>query len=149
MRHCLIPLAAFALAAPAAAQGNQLHVSGWARPTAAGQQAAAAYLTIHNGGKREDRLLSVSTTAAAAASLHVTSNVGGIARMRPSGPVAIAPGRTVTMAPGGLHLMLTGLKAPLRPGTRLPLALRFERAGLVRTALPVQMSAPDARHAHH
>jgi copper(I)-binding protein len=48
-----------------------------------------------------------------------------------------------------MHVMLMGLKAPLRPAARLPLLLRFERAGIVRTSLPIQMSAPDAGHASH
>jgi copper(I)-binding protein len=57
--------------------------------------------------------------------------------MRAAGAVPVAAGGMITMKPGGLHIMLTGLKAPLRPGTKLPIILRFEKAGLVRASLPV------------
>jgi copper(I)-binding protein len=142
-------LLALGLAAPATAAAPAVHVTGWARPTVPGQNAAAAYLLIHNGGAAPDRLLAITTPAASSASVHQTSNAGGVSRMRPAGAPVIAPGKALAMAPGGLHVMLTGLKSPLRPGTRLPLTLRFQRAGLVRTAVPIQMSAPDASHAHH
>ncbi|MCW3796763.1 copper chaperone PCu(A)C [Sphingomonas sp. BN140010] len=137
------------LSAPALAAAPAIHVTGWARPTVAGQAAGAAYLTIHNAGSGADRLVGLSSPAAAMVSVHQTSTAGGVARMRPAGPLAVAPNQTMTMGAGGLHVMLMGLKAPLRPGARLPLTLRFERAGLVRTNLLIQMSAPDAGHAHH
>jgi len=149
MRHFSKAFAALLVAAPAMAQAPTVHVSGWARPTVAAQSAGAAYLTIHNAGRGADRLLGLDSVSAESVSVHQTSNAGGVSRMRPTGPVAIATGRSLVMAPGGLHVMLTGLKAPLRPGTRLPLTLHFERAGLVRVSIPVQMSAPDAGHAHH
>jgi copper(I)-binding protein len=69
--------------------------------------------------------------------------------MRGAGPQVIAQGKALSMRPGGMHVMLTGLKAPLRAGSRLPLTLRFARAGIVRTSVPIQMSAPDDRHANH
>ena len=132
----------------AVAKPSALHVGGWARPTIAGQSGSAAYLTIHNGGRSADRLLAASSPAAASASLHATNTAGGVARMRGAGPQLIGPGKALSMQPGGMHIMLSGLKAPLRAGTRLPLTLRFQHAGLVRVSVPVQMSAPDARHAH-
>ena len=137
------------LTMPAVAAAPALHVSGWARPTVPGQTAGAAYLTIHNAGPAADRLIGVASSVAASASVHQTSNVGGVSRMRAADRLAVAPGKALVMAPGGLHVMLMGLKSPLRPGTRLPLTLRFERAGLVRTTVPIQMSAPDAGHVHH
>lgn len=149
MTKFLPALSAIALAAPASAQAPALHIAGWARPTVAAQKSAAAYVSIHNGGRAADRLLSVSTPAAAAASVHATSTRGGIVRMRAAGALPIGAGSRIEMKPGGLHIMLTGLKAPLRAGQKLPLTLRFERAGLVRTALPIQMSALVENHGHH
>jgi len=136
-----------ASAVPAAPAG--VRVGGWARPTIAGQSAGAAYLHIRNTGPAGDRLLAVSSPAAASAAVHRSSIVGGVSRMRPAGPIAIAPGGTLAMGPNGLHVMLVGLRRPLRPGSRLPLTLKFERAGVQRTTIPIQMSAPDAGHAHH
>ena len=127
-------IAALALAAPAVAKAPALHVSGWAR---AGVGSSAAYVSVHNGGATADRLLGASSPAAANVSIHDSQNQGGVMRMRAAGPVRVAPGASIAMKPGGLHVMLMGLKAPLRPGTRLPIVLRFEKAGAVRASLPV------------
>lgn len=145
----LLPAAAIVLAVPAPAKTPVLHVSGWVRPTVPSQNASAAYLSIHNAGPGADRLLSVSTPVASSASVHSTSTTGGIMRMRPAGPVPIAGGQQITMRPGGLHVMLTGLKAPLRAGGTVALTLRFERAGNVKVALPIRMSAPGDEHGQH
>lgn len=140
---------ALTLVSPAAAQAPVIHATGWAR---AGVSSSAAYVTLHNGGRTADRLLGASSPAAASVSIHDSRNVGGVVRMRAAGPLALAPGAAMTMKPGGLHVMLTGLKAPLRPGTRLPLTLRFQRAGLVTINVPVMApgaTAPTAGHHDH
>lgn len=137
-----------ALAAPAHARPDAPQVSGWARATVAGQQMAAAYLTIRYAGPGSERLLEVTSTAAKRVSLHETRSSGGVVRMRSAGPPQIRAGEPLVMRSGGLHLMIEGVKAPLRTGTRLPLTLRFARAGTVRVSVPIQMSAPDDRHAH-
>ena len=142
--------AAALIAAPAAAKPSAMHVSGWARATIPGQTGSAAYLTIHNGGRSADRLISVSTPAARSATIHTTSMQGGVMRMRSAGPIAIAPNQQVTMKPGGLHIMLTGLKAPLSPGSKLPLTLRFAQGGTMQVQVTVQPPgyAPES-HDHH
>lgn len=148
-----LPLIAYALAlaaAPASAKVPALHVEGWARAAATN---SAAYLAIHNGGRNGDRLIGASSPAANNVSIHDSQSVGGVVRMRAAGPLPIAAGGRLTMKPGGLHVMLMGLKAPLRVGARLPLTLRFEKAGLVRTSLPVlapgsQGPAGEAHHGH-
>jgi copper(I)-binding protein len=147
MRMFVIAAAA-ALAAPALAKAPALHVLGWARATVPAQSGSAAYLFIHNAGSGADRLLSVTTPAAASASIHSTSMAGGIMRMRPAGPQVIPAGGTLQMKPGGVHVMLMGLKAPLKAGTRLPLTLRFQRAGLVRTSVPIQTQESHAGQHH-
>ena len=145
----LVPLLlAVTLPVAVAAKGPALHVSGWARATVAAQSGSAAYLSIHNAGPSADRLLAVSTPAAASASIHSTSTAGGVMRMRAAGPQLIPAGGTLQMKSGGVHIMLMGLKAPLKAGTRLPLTLRFQRAGLVRTSIPVQLQASHAGQHH-
>ena len=147
----LLPLAGLgAIAMPAAAGAPGLHVSGWAR---AGVTSSAAYVTVHNGGGGADRLLGASSPAARQVSIHDSQNNGGVMRMRAAGAVPLAPNAAIAMRPGGLHIMLMGLKAPLRPGTRLPLTLRFQKAGLVRASLPVmapgaQGPAAEGHHGH-
>ncbi len=136
------------LASAAAAQAPALHVSGWARATVPGQTSSAAYLSIHNAERTPARLIAVSTPAAAKAGIHSTNTAGGVVRMRPAGPVAIGAGQMVAMKSGGLHVMLTGLKAPLRVGGQLPLTLRFQGGGVVRTSVPIRLEAGDGGHRH-
>jgi copper(I)-binding protein len=150
MKSFILLVATAALSVPAVAQAPSLHVSGWAR---AGSSSSAAYVTVHNAGRAADRLIGASSPVAARVSVHDSRNVGGVLRMRAAGAFPIAPGASIAMKPGGLHVMLSGLKAPLRPGTKLPLVLRFEKAGLVRASLPVQAAgaqgpAPEVHHGH-
>lgn len=103
----------------------------WSRPTAEGMSMGVGYLTLTNVGKTADALLSASTPAAGQVEFHETTMVDGIARMRPREQVEVAAGATVKLEPGGLHLMLVGLKAPLAVGSRVPLTLEFRGAGRV------------------
>lgn len=141
-----LPAALLLIALPAGAKAPALHVSGWA---GAGLSSSAAYLTIHNGGTAADRLLSVSSPAARSVSVHQSSMAGGVMRMRAAGPVSIAAGGQVAMKPGGLHVMVMGLKSPLRPGGRLPLTLRFARAGSMQVNLPVMRSGSQPMDGTH
>ena len=63
----------------------------------------------------------------------------GVMTMRPvQGGLSIPPGRSITLAPGGLHIMLMELKAPFKEGDKVPLTLQFEKAGTVDVMLDVQ-----------
>lgn len=112
----------------------------WARATTAGKSATAAYLTITNRGTADDALLAV-TSASGTAQVHSTSTDGGIMRMRPLERLPVPSGETVKLAPGGTHVMLTGLKAPLAAGDRVEMTLRFERSGERIVAAAVQSAS--------
>jgi copper(I)-binding protein len=99
----------------------------WARATLPGQMSSAAYFTIRNDGG-PDELLSVSTTAANA-SLHSTTMDNGVMRMRPETRIDVPANSTVELRPGGTHIMLMGLKAPLAAGSTIDLDLKFEKSG--------------------
>ena len=102
----------------------------WARETVGGQSGTAAYATIANRGSGDDRLLGVSAAPPIAASLHETTTEGGVSSMRPlENGLDIPAGSTVALKPGGAHVMVSGLTAPLREGEGLKLTLRFERSG--------------------
>ena len=123
----------------------------WARETAPMARSAAGYLTLTNTGKVDERLLGGSTPAAAGFELHESSMAGGVMRMRPlAGGIVIHPGETVKIAPGGIHIMMTGLKAPFAAGTMVPATLRFARAGTVAIQFKVEAlgeAMPDM-HGH-
>ena len=141
MRRRLFFLAALAaLSAPAAAQPRvQLGLRDvWVRQPPPGAPTAAGYLTIINAGRAEDRLLSVSTPSAQQVQVHEMSMAGGIMRMRAvSGGVVVPAGRSVTLRPGGAHLMLIGFRQPAAP--RVALTLRFERAGVLHATAPIRL----------
>jgi copper(I)-binding protein len=114
----------------------------WSRPTPPSAPTAVGYLTIINRSGEPDRLVAVSSPAAAQVSVHSMSMTGGVMRMRPVDALPIPPAAPVTLAPDGDHLMFIGLKRPFKAGDHIPVTLTFEHAGQTRTALIVQ--PPDA-----
>lgn len=120
----------------------------WARATAPSAPSGAVYFVLSNVGKDDDRLLSATTPVAEKAELHTHLIDGGVMRMRPVDAVEVAPGSPTTFAPGGLHVMLTGLKQPLVKGKAFPLTLRFEKGGPVTVQVDVQGIA-DTAPTHH
>ena len=104
-------------------------------------KSGAAYVTIMNHGVEADRLLSLSSPAARLAELHVTKMDGDVMKMEAAGIIDLPPNGTVEMKPGGLHVMLVGLNAPLKEGESVDLVLHFEKAGDVTVSVPVGTAA--------
>ncbi len=131
-------LLATALSLPwaARAQGTITLESPWTRAAGQGGQ-GAGFVTIRNAGAA-DRLLSASTPAAGRTELHTMLRDGDIMRMRQVEAIVVPAQGAVTLAPGGLHVMLIGLTRPLAVGESVPLTLVFERAGEVTVNLAVQ-----------
>lgn len=100
----------------------------WARPTA-GQAPGAIYVSIANDGPGEDRLTGAFSDEAAMAMVHQNEIVNGVARMRMAGEIRIPAGDRIDMVPGGTHIMLEGLRAPLKAGDEFELVLKFKEAG--------------------
>ena len=123
----------------------------WARETVPGQTSAAAYFTVLNRGRGDDRLIEARSPAAVSGSLHSSSSADGVARMRPIERGVAIPGLgSVEFKPGGNHVMLTGLRQPLRIGTTALLRLRFERSGEQQVELRiVDAAAAGAGHGAH
>ena len=145
-------LLASLFAAPAPAAAGALIVStAYSYETPVPGVTAGGYLTLTNSGKQPDRLMRAESPAAKSVELHRMSMDGGMMQMRalPEG-LAIAPGETVELAPGGLHLMLFGTAQALRAGDSLPLTLVFKKAGRVPVQLQVRAREDQAApHAHH
>jgi periplasmic copper chaperone A len=119
----------------------------WTRATPPGAKTGAGYLEIRNSGKEADRLIGASTLAAERVELHVTMRDGDIVSMREAKSFEIPGRQRFSLRPGGPHLMLVGLAKPLEKGQRIPLVLRFQRAGELQVELEVQ--AADSRKPHH
>lgn len=119
-----------ALLAASPALADTLAVTeAWARTTPPGAAMGAIYFRLHNGSGKSDRLLKLKTSVAASAEVHRTEIVEGMARMREVSVLHVAPGETLLFEPGGLHVMLMGLKGPLRAGQEFELELLFEVSG--------------------
>jgi copper(I)-binding protein len=101
-----------------------------------GNGPGVAYLTIH-GGATPDRLVGASSQVAAKVELHTMSMKGDVMQMREVDAVEIPANAPIKFAPGGLHIMLMGLKAPLKTGETIPLTLTFEHAGTRTVDVPV------------
>jgi copper(I)-binding protein len=140
--------AIFALAvaqlAAAAAQAadydvGSIHISQpWARATPKGAASGAAYMTITNNGKTADKVNCVSSDAAAECQIHTMTMDNGVMQMRPvEGGLEIKPGETVTLKPGGFHMMLVNLKHPLEQGNSMKATLKFDNAGTVDVDYPI------------
>ncbi|WP_230781680.1 copper chaperone PCu(A)C [Sphingomonas sp. Leaf37] len=131
-----------ALAAPASAQiarqGSITAVDPWSRATSPRASIGAGYLTLRNTGAQADRLVSATSPRAAKVEIHTMSLDDGIMRMRPlPNGLEVPAGGEASLAPGGHHIMLIGLKSPLKAGERIPATLRFARAGDVRIQFKV------------
>ncbi|MDR3531896.1 MAG: copper chaperone PCu(A)C [Rhodopila sp.] len=135
MRILLLPALLVLVAAGNAAQIQVDHP--WARASAGDAKTGAAYLTITDQGQ-PDKLIGASTPVAATAEVHETMANMGMMTMRATTGIALEPGKPVALAPGGYHVMLMGLKAPLKAGDNFPLTLRFEHAPPVTVTVNVE-----------
>lgn len=126
-------------AAPKAADaktGLKVQVA-WARATPGGAKIGAAFLEIQGAPDADDKLIGASSPVAQVVELHDHIKDGGVMRMRRIESIAIPAGKAVTFKPGGLHLMLIDLKAPLVEGDAFDITLAFEKAGEIKVTAPV------------
>jgi copper(I)-binding protein len=127
----------------------------WSRATPGGAKIGGGYLTVTNNGGAPDRLVSATTNVADHVEIHEMAMANNVMTMRKlDNGVAVPPGKTVAFAPGGYHLMLMGLKAPLKEGDRVKATLTFEKAGPIEVTINVegigaQHPAPADDHSKH
>ena len=145
-------LIALLLMSPAAQAADLVVGEAFSRATP-GNGPGVAYLTIR-GGDTPDRLVSATSPRAATVTLHTMTMQGSVMRMRQLDAIDVPANATIALAPNQpLHLMLEGLKTPLRKGETVPLVLTFERAGERRVEAVVESpgalsrTAPQS-HAH-
>ncbi|RFC65268.1 copper chaperone PCu(A)C [Fulvimarina endophytica] len=117
----------------------------WTRATPPNAPVAGGYLTLDNRGSSEDRLLGGSSPVASDVQIHEMSMDDGVMKMRQiTDGLAVPAGEAVELSPGGYHLMLMDLSEPLKEGARVPLTLRFEKAGDVEVELAVEAMGAKA-----
>lgn len=148
----LASLALLPLVAPAAANeykiGDLTVERPWTRATTV--QTGAAYMTLRVAGQTADRLVKVTSPDTERVEIHTMSMEGGVARMREIPGIDVKPGVATQLRPGGYHLMLIGLRRPLREGESIKLTLTFERSGNVDVEATVEKAgAPGPKkHSH-
>lgn len=134
----------------AAAQGVTVR-DAWARATVSAQKTGSAYMEIV--AERDAAVVAADAAVAEKTELHTMSMDGGVMRMRPVQKIDLPAGKPVKLAPGGLHVMLIGLKQPLKAGDRIPVTLTVEGEGGKRSTLKVDAEVRTADgakgHAHH
>ena len=144
MRYAL--LLSFLLSFPALAQVEVEQP--WTRATPPGAKVAGGYMVIRNNGSAPDRLVSASSPAAAKVELHVHMHEGGVMKMREVPGYDVPAKGSFELKPSGAHLMFLDIKQPFKEGEKIPVKLKFEKAGEVSTEFQVgslgQSAAPPA-----
>jgi len=144
-------LALALLLAATAAQAQVEIDKAWARATAPGAPVAGGYMTIRNKGAIPDRLIGASSSAAAKVELHVHIKEGEVVKMRQAQAYDIPANGSFELKPGGAHLMFVQIARPFKEGDKIPVKLRFEKAGEVNVEFAVGRigdTAPPAAHKH-
>jgi periplasmic copper chaperone A len=112
----------------------------WVRATAPGQDIAAAYMNLNSASA--STLFYVESASADTVEIHSMSMQNGVMKMRMLEQLELQPNKTEKLAPGGFHLMLFGLKAPLQEGQKVDFTLCFkDKAGKIthqKVSLPVK-----------
>ena len=123
----------------------------WVRAAGEGSPMSAAYVELCNGGETADRLIAVSFDGASAAEVHVTQmSDDGVASMAPAeNGIALPPHETMALAPGGAHIMLIGLSAPIEEGEEATITLEFENAGPMTLLFEAKSRVSAAAHEGH
>jgi len=153
--HLFTAVLAMSLAfAASAADGTALAFgNAWVRATPPNAQVAGAFLSIENTSTKPDRLLSAGTEAAARVEIHEMKMDGEVMQMRQlSDGLAIPAKQTVTLKPGGYHLMLIAPKRPFSAGQKVAITLVFEKAGKRTLEFAVSKQEPSdtaSEHMHH
>lgn len=109
----------------------------WARATPGGAKVGAAYLELSAAAGAGDKLVAAKSPVAGVVELHTHAQVDGVMKMRKIDDIPIEAGKNVVFKPGGLHIMLTELKQPLKEGETIDLTLVFEKAGEIPVKVPV------------
>lgn len=121
----------------------------WARATAPGAKVAAGYMVVQNKAAVADKLVGASSPAAARVETHVHLNEGGVMKMREVPGYAIPAGGSFELKPGGAHLMFMEIRRPFKEGEKVPVKLKFEKAGEVDAEFHVGRISGGAPAAHH
>src|SRR6266446_2742290 len=144
---CLVLTLVAPITSGGVSAGNIRVTEAWSRPTPPGTEVGVAYFVIDNQGGN-DRLVGVSSPVARRAELHVSQMEGGVMKMKHLDAVEVRSGVPTSFEPSGRHVMLTGLKQPLKEGDAFPLVLNFANAGPDKVQVHVRGTAGTGEGGH-
>ena len=121
----------------------------WVRALPPTQPNTAAYLTIENPGASSVDIVAARSAIAERVQIHTSREVDGYMRMEQLAKLEVPAGQSLELAPGGIHLMLLGLKAMPRPGEQVQLCLVTASGDEVCLDAPVRKAADEDGHEHH
>jgi periplasmic copper chaperone A len=118
----------------------------WSKAMNPGAKTGGGFMKITNRGAEADRLIKVSSDVAGLIQVHEMKVDNGMMTMGEiPGGLEIAPGATVELAPGALHIMFMGVKTPFKEGEKIKAVLTFEKAGDVEVEFSVgPAQGPDS-----
>ncbi len=151
MKKVMFSLLMFLAFAPFSyAEGDIVVRDAWVREVPPGASVSAAYMTIENKGSQVDKLTALSSDAAENVEIHM-SNVdeNGIAKMERIKTLELPAGESLELKPGGMHVMLIGLKESLIGIESVTMNLSFEKAGDMLIKVPVKSMKSSGEVHHH
>lgn len=144
MIRYFLPVAFLLVAAASGAAETMTVEKAWARSTPPGAANGAAFMTLVNAGSKDNALVAAESDAAGTVELHTHIMEEGVARMRQVPEIPVPAGGRTELRPGGLHIMLIGLKAPLIDGGTLSINLKFRDGAVRQLTLPIRRGSHGA-----
>lgn len=148
LRAVAAALLCLALFYPSWAEAGGVEVvEPWARATPGASKIGAAYFELRASKDSGGKLVGASTPAAERAEIHTHVEEDGVMKMRRIDAIDVPAGEGRLLKPGGLHIMLFGLKSPLKEGEKLPLTLEFQEGGSISVEAPILAAGSKGPHA--
>lgn len=145
--YARVLLGALAVLASAGASAQCLpeFKDGWVRiPPPGGMGMAAGFGQFHNGCAQPLKVTAAKSSVFADVSIHETTQTNGVSRMRAVPELLLPAGKSVMLAPGGLHLMLMEASAPLQEGAQVPVSFTLQDGRQIKATLEARKRAPGS-----
>ncbi|MCL2346220.1 MAG: copper chaperone PCu(A)C [Desulfobulbus sp.] len=111
--------------------------------------ATGAFMVIHNGGSQDVKLVKADNPLSRVTELHTHINEGGVMKMRPVADIGIKAGGEAVLQPGGLHIMMIDLKAPMKEGDMVPITLTFDDGSSKQVEAKIMRPMPMTHDQQH
>ncbi len=120
----------------------------WVRAGPPGSQVTGAFMILKNKGDKAAQVVKAESAAARVTELHEHASENGVMKMRPVPAIVVKPKGETALKPGGYHIMLIDLKAPLKEGETVPLTLGFADGSSKKIEAKVSKALPHEGHMH-